>query len=184
LTAGSRRASAPATPRPLSRTAPPEGEAAFRFGRGAGARWQALTSNATPGSIHRLVHLKDRQARNAACLPTRTRRVKRRHKDRQMRHHHPNQADLFGPPPKQSAAIGTLVRLDRTSDRLKPCHANTAILLPGTGPHAAELACAVCGSHRGWATKSTVNFIEQLHRMFGRGDALPIIRDHQLMSAA
>jgi hypothetical protein len=89
----------------------------------------------------------------------------------------PDHPDLF-PDTERSPAIGTLVRLDRSVDRVRPCHANTAILAPGTGPHAAALICSVCGSHRGWATKQTVNFIERTFRMFGRGDALPIIRDH------
>jgi hypothetical protein len=79
---------------------------------------------------------------------------------------------------QRSPAIGVLVKLDRTLDRVRPCHDNTAVLAPGTDPHAAALLCATCGTHRGWATKSTVNFIERTFRMFGRGDALPVIRDY------
>jgi hypothetical protein len=92
----------------------------------------------------------------------------------------PDHPDLFPDTIEcdRSPAIGTLVRLDRTIDRTQPCHTNTAILAPRTGPHAAALTCAVCGSHRGWATKQTVNFIARLMRLHGRGDALPIIRDH------
>jgi hypothetical protein len=93
--------------------------------------------------------------------------------------HLPDHPDLFPDTLEQrSPAIGVLVKLDRQIDRVKPCHSNTAVLAPGTGPHAAALICVACGQHRGWATRQTVNFVERLQRMFGRGDALPIVRDH------
>jgi hypothetical protein len=81
------------------------------------------------------------------------------------------------PNSNKSTAIGTLVRLDRKIDRVRRCHENTAVLAPGVGPHAVELLCATCGSHRGWATKSAINFIERCQQLFGRSDALPVIRD-------
>ena len=42
------------------------------------------------------------------------------------------------------------VRLDRSTDRERPCCENLATLRPGKGPHGAELRCAGCGRHRRW----------------------------------
>jgi hypothetical protein len=72
--------------------------------------------------------------------------------------------------------IGMTVKLDRDIDRAKPCHDNTVILHQGKHPHGAELRCAVCNAHRGWAPKEMVAFLNQITRSFAApaGD-LPII---------
>jgi hypothetical protein len=87
-------------------------------------------------------------------------------------------ADLFDnttwKPAPTSPAIGMTVRLDRDIDRLKPCHANIAIIHPGKGGHAGELRCATCGRHRGWASKAMIDFITETARRFG-APAEPLI---------
>jgi hypothetical protein len=64
------------------------------------------------------------------------------------------------------------VRLDRSTDRERPCCENLATLRPGKGPHAAELRCAGCGRHRGWLPKQAVDFLAIADRL---GDPDPII---------
>lgn len=59
------------------------------------------------------------------------------------------------------------VRLDRDVDRRKPCHDNIAVIRPGRGPHAAELRCAKCNSHRGLRAEA-LTFIENLAQRFRR----------------
>src|SRR5262245_32216781 len=63
--------------------------------------------------------------------------------------------------------IGIRVRLDRHVDRLHGCHDNIALILPGRGPHAAQLRCAQCNRHRGWLAQTTFNFISETVRVFG-----------------
>ena len=64
--------------------------------------------------------------------------------------------DLFGaptPPPQ-------IVRLDRSTDRERPCCDNLATIHPRPdGPHAAELRCAGCGKHRGWLPRVALDFL-------------------------
>jgi hypothetical protein len=100
-----------------------------------------------------------------------------------MRHY---QLDFFKsvPPPAQSSVFGSLVKLDRASDRIQRCHDNIAIVTPGNGPHAAELVCTQCGAHRGWGSKQFVSFLERTARMFGKGSALPVIRDSRFTQEA
>jgi hypothetical protein len=82
--------------------------------------------------------------------------------------------DLFGQP---TAPLGLMVRLDRTIDRSKPCCQNVAIIHPGTGPHAAELKCADCGSHRGWLPQQAHDFINKLAARFGAPVEPIVLRD-------
>jgi hypothetical protein len=87
------------------------------------------------------------------------------------------QADLFEGRSGQSPVIGSLVRLDRTVDRISPCHENIAVIAAGKGPHGASLICSCCGQHRGWLSKSTLAFLERGMRLYGRVDGLAIIRN-------
>src|SRR5262249_54059149 len=54
----------------------------------------------------------------------------------------------------------TLVHLNRTVDRLRPCCENLAVVGPGQGPHPAELKCAGCDAHRGWLSRQALNFLK------------------------
>src|SRR5262245_53413861 len=66
------------------------------------------------------------------------------------------------------------VRLDRDSDRQKPCCQNVALIYPGKPPHARELRCERCGAFRGWASKALIEFLETTRRRFG-APAEPIV---------
>jgi hypothetical protein len=64
--------------------------------------------------------------------------------------------DLFGQPVRGLQ----LVRLDRRTDRARPCHENLAVVDPTpSGPHAAALRCANCGQHRGWMPRQALEFL-------------------------
>jgi hypothetical protein len=77
-------------------------------------------------------------------------------------------ADLFDATEwRLPPAIGMTVKLDRDVDRQHPCHDNLAVLHPGKAGHAAELRCATCGHHRGWASKAMIEFITETARRFG-----------------
>jgi hypothetical protein len=63
--------------------------------------------------------------------------------------------------------IGLKVRLDRDTDRAKPCHNNLAVIGPGKGKHVAAVRCADCGAHRGWLAEKTCNLILATVRRLG-----------------
>jgi hypothetical protein len=102
-----------------------------------------------------------------------------------------NQVDMFlsdcgrpldqqDPPPRTAAAlVGLKVKLDRPVDRERPCCNNICIIGPGKGPHAGELRCADCGRHRGWLTKPTAAWIEQVVTRFGAPTTPIIVRTHE-----
>ena len=85
--------------------------------------------------------------------------------------------DLFGHPVAQPQ----IVRLDRRTDRDKPCCQNLAIIHPRhDGPHAAELRCADCGKHRGWLPKVALEFLAETTRRFGASTDPIVLRDQQI----
>jgi hypothetical protein len=73
-----------------------------------------------------------------------------------------------------------LVRLDRQTDRDKPCCENIASVGPGKGPHAAELRCANCGSSRGWLRREALDFLTETTRRFGAPVEPLTLRDNQI----
>jgi hypothetical protein len=66
------------------------------------------------------------------------------------------------------------VRLE-TGRRCK-CGSDIAIVSPGRGLYAAELACVRCGVHRGWLSDSTLNWISSVMRKFGAPPTPIILR--------
>jgi hypothetical protein len=89
------------------------------------------------------------------------------------KHNHP-ETDLFGQPVRRLQ----LVRLDRRTDRAKPCCENLAVIHPRhDGPHAAELRCANCGQHRGWMPHEAMRFVADLSRRFGAPTTPLTLRD-------
>jgi hypothetical protein len=70
-----------------------------------------------------------------------------------------------------------LVRLDRQTDRDRPCHDNIATIGPGKAQHAAELRCAKCGRHRGWLRGEALDFLKDLTQRFGAPVEPIILRD-------
>jgi hypothetical protein len=68
-------------------------------------------------------------------------------------------ADSASPP------FGLQVKIERSKD----CCAQAGIATIGcsAGPHFAELRCAACGAHRGWLSKSTAQWIEEVINKFG-----------------
>jgi hypothetical protein len=73
----------------------------------------------------------------------------------------------------------TIVRLDRSTDRERPCCENLATLRPGKGPHGAELRCVGCGRHRGWLPKQATEFLVIANR--SGNPAQPIVlRDNSI----
>jgi hypothetical protein len=71
--------------------------------------------------------------------------------------------DLFGNP----ATPLLLVRLDRHTDRDRPCCDNVAVVGAGKAQHAAELRCETCGTHRGWLPRQAFDFILENSRRYG-----------------
>jgi hypothetical protein len=72
------------------------------------------------------------------------------------------------------------VRLDRPTDRDRPCCSNIAVVGAGKGQHAASLRCTNCGAHRGWLRRETLNFLTSLSQRFG-APAEPItLRDNSI----
>jgi hypothetical protein len=69
------------------------------------------------------------------------------------------QKELFDDAPPPSPIDGMRLKLERKIDLQKPCCSNTAIVRAGKGPHATELRCAKCGSHRGWLPKEAANWL-------------------------
>ena len=76
--------------------------------------------------------------------------------------------------------MSTIVRLDRRTDREKPCCENLATLRPGKGPHGAELRCAGCGRHRGWLPKEATEFMKSVERKFGASTDPITLRDQTI----
>jgi len=83
--------------------------------------------------------------------------------------------DLFGNP----TAVGIKVKLDRDIDRAKPCCDSIAVIYPGKAQHAGEFRCAGCGSHRGWCSHATRNFIFSTVWRWGAPDAPVTVRQSQ-----
>jgi hypothetical protein len=63
-------------------------------------------------------------------------------------------------------------------ERQKACcsQADIATIGRGAGPHFAELTCASCGRHRGWLSKSTAQWIENVINKFGAPDTPIVLR--------
>ena len=78
----------------------------------------------------------------------------------------------FGDP----VLLGLKVRLDRPVDRERPCCRNVCIIGAGKGLHAGELSCTDCGQHRGWLSKSTAQWIEQVISRFGAPTTPIVVR--------
>ena len=88
-----------------------------------------------------------------------------------------NQIDMFNAS-KNNGLIGLRVKLDRPVDREKPCCRNICIIGAGKGPHAHALHCSDCGQHRGWISKSTATWIEQVVTRFGAPTTPIVVRNH------
>jgi hypothetical protein len=69
------------------------------------------------------------------------------------------QKELFNDAPPPSLINGMRLKLERKVDQQKPCCSSMAIVHAGKGPHAAELRCVKCGSHRGRLPKEMANFL-------------------------
>jgi hypothetical protein len=67
------------------------------------------------------------------------------------------QKELFSDAPPSSPIDGMRLKLERKIDLQKPCCSNVAIVRAGKGPHASELRCAKCDSHRSWLPKEAAN---------------------------
>jgi hypothetical protein len=84
--------------------------------------------------------------------------------------------DLFGNP----SAPALRVRLDRQTDRNKPCCNNVAIVSPCKAQHAASLRCTGCNAHRGWLRREALDFLTDLSQRFGAPVEPIILRDQQI----
>jgi hypothetical protein len=85
------------------------------------------------------------------------------------------QPDLFGAVTAMSL-LGLKIRLDRPVDRDQPCCRNICVIGAGKGPHAGELRCADCNRHRGWLSKHTADWIENVAARFGAPTTPIIVR--------
>jgi hypothetical protein len=76
----------------------------------------------------------------------------------------------------QTELIGLIVDLSENR-RGRPCCGNhLAQILPGKGPHAAELRCTRCDKHVNWISKSTGDWIAQVIQTFGKPEKPIVIR--------
>jgi hypothetical protein len=85
-----------------------------------------------------------------------------------------NNLQLLFPP------IGLRLKLDRSVDRLRPCHDNIATVDHGRAHHAAGLRCSKCGRHRGWLPREGFQFLTDLSQRFGAPAEPIILRDQQI----
>jgi hypothetical protein len=76
--------------------------------------------------------------------------------------------------------LGLHLKLDRYTDRLRPCCDNIAVVTPGVGPHAHGLRCEGCERHRGWLPRAGANRLRMLME-FGQLGPLPTLRDHAIV---
>jgi hypothetical protein len=76
-----------------------------------------------------------------------------------------------------SNLIGLKVKLCRPVDVERPCCLNICTISAARGPHAGELRCDGCGSHRGWVSKAICDFITTTAARFG-APREPIIVRH------
>lgn len=70
--------------------------------------------------------------------------------------------------------MSAVLRLDRDTDRERPCCENLATIRPGKGPHGAELRCAGCGRHRGWLPKQALDFLETVAKRCGAPEVITL----------
>jgi hypothetical protein len=80
--------------------------------------------------------------------------------------------------------VGIKVRLVRDIDRVKPCCNNIAVIHPGKAQHAGEFRCATCGTHRGWCSKSQLDFILGLLGRFGAPSEPIVVRQKEKTTMA
>jgi hypothetical protein len=80
-------------------------------------------------------------------------------------------------PPPTGSLIGLELKLDRPIDRRNPCCRSICIIDPGKGPHAYGLRCTGCGQHRGWLSKPTAAWIEQVVVHFGVPTSPIVVRE-------
>jgi len=85
-----------------------------------------------------------------------------------------NNLQLLFPP------IGLRLKLDRSVDRLRPCHDNIATVDHGRAHHAAGLRCSKCGRHRGWLPREGFEFLTNIAQRFGASTEPIILRDQQI----
>jgi hypothetical protein len=76
--------------------------------------------------------------------------------------------------------VGLKIKLDRPTDRARPCCSNICTIGPGKGPHAGELRCSDCDQHRGWLSKSTARWLEHVVARFGAPTMPVIVRESTL----
>jgi len=74
----------------------------------------------------------------------------------------------------------TIVRLDRSIDRERPCCENLATIHVRTGPHGAALRCASCGQPRGWLPKQATEFLDDIANRFGNPAEPIVLRDNSI----
>jgi len=68
---------------------------------------------------------------------------------------------------------GTRIRLDRPTDRERPCCDNVAII-GSRGMLAAGLTCATCGRLRGWLSEAATEFIQETRARFGAAETITL----------
>jgi hypothetical protein len=86
--------------------------------------------------------------------------------------------------PKASPLHGLRVKLERKADLKNGCCTNVAVVHAGKGPHAAELRCAGCGSHRGRLPKEAANWVLAVLTHFPTAKTdVHVIRDAPATSA-
>jgi hypothetical protein len=85
----------------------------------------------------------------------------------------PFQTDLFGTTVTSTALVGIEAVLPKAC---AGCGGNVVVLGSSRGPHFARLNCTACGSHRGWASAASCQFINTVIDNFGRPSEPIVIR--------
>jgi hypothetical protein len=76
-----------------------------------------------------------------------------------------------------NSLIGLKIKLDRPADRERPCCRNVCCIIDaGKSLHAGAFQCADCGQRRGWLSKPTAQWIEQVVTRFGAPSTPIVVR--------
>jgi hypothetical protein len=86
-------------------------------------------------------------------------------------------------PSTSTTLVGLTVRLDRDTDRDRPCCENRAIVGSTKGMHHASLTCANCGSFRGWLSAEAADFITGTRAKFGAPQTI-VLRNSRALPGA
>jgi len=78
------------------------------------------------------------------------------------------QLDFFGSTSPNTSPIGLIVRAPHRP--CSDCGSIETIIGSSSGPHNGRLNCVVCTKHRGWLSRTTIDFVNSIITHAGRPD--------------